>query len=110
MARGAGLTARLDPDGPALLAGVEELARAGVRTGASGRNWASYGDHVRGAEGLADWKRDLLCDPQTSGGLLVAAAPKSADEVLELLRARGFIAAAMVGRLHEGPAQIEIAG
>lgn len=98
MARGAGLTARIDP-APPLLPGVEALARAGVRTGASGRNWASYGASVDASGDLPDWKRDLLCDPQTSGGLLIAVEPAAAEAVMALVREAGFAAAAVVGRL-----------
>ncbi len=108
MARGAGLTAQIDAAAPVLLPGVEALARAGVRTGASGRNWTSYGASVSGAEALPDWTRDLLCDPQTSGGLLIAVDPAEADAVMDLVRARGFAYAARVGRLVEGAAQVRI--
>lgn len=108
MARGAGLTAEIDAAAPALLPGVEALAKAGVRTGASGRNWASYGADVEGAEPLPAWTRDLLCDPQTSGGLLVAVAPDHAEEVLDLARSRGFGFAAVVGRLVDGAARVSI--
>jgi selenide,water dikinase len=108
MARGAGLTAAIFPDGPALLPGVEDLAKAGVRTGASGRNWASYGASVRGADALPDWRRDLLCDPQTSGGLLIAVDPAEVAVTLDLLAARGFTRSAVVGRLKSGPPQIEL--
>jgi selenide,water dikinase len=108
MARGAGLTAEIFVDRPAVLPGVEALARAGVRTGASGRNWTSYESSVRGADTLPDWKRDLLCDPQTSGGLLIAVDPAEVGTVVELLRGRGFDNASVVGRLKEGPAQIEV--
>ncbi len=108
MARGAGLTVELLADGPVVLPGVETLAKAGVRTGASGRNWASYGASIHGADALADWKRDLLCDPQTSGGLLVAVDPAEVADILHLLTARGFNRSAVVGRLKSGPAQIEL--
>ncbi|HEY0437934.1 MAG TPA: selenide, water dikinase SelD [Phenylobacterium sp.] len=107
MARGAGLTAEISGE-PPLLDGVEALARAGVRTGASGRNWASYGEAVTLSGDLPDWRRDLLTDPQTSGGLLVACAPEAADAVLDLVRARGFSRAAAVGRLTAGPAQVRV--
>ncbi len=110
MARGAGLTAEIFADGPVVLPGVEALAKGGVRTGASGRNWTSYGASVRGADALPAWKRDILSDPQTSGGLLVAVDPAAAEAVLGLLRQRGFENAAVVGRLKEGPAGIEITG
>jgi selenide,water dikinase len=105
--RGSGLSADLGAE-PPLLDGVEALARAGVRTGASTRNWASYGAEVRLSAGLADWKRDLLTDPQTSGGLLIAVAPEAADAVLALVRERGFSAAAIVGRMADGPAQVRV--
>jgi selenide,water dikinase len=108
MARGAGLTAEIFADGPAILPGVEALAQAGVRTGASGRNWASYGAAVRGAEALPVWKKDILCDPQTSGGLLVAVDPAEVETVLDLLRQRGFSYASVVGRLKDGPGEVEI--
>jgi selenide,water dikinase len=108
MARGAGLTAQIDAAAPVLLPGVEALARAGVRTGASGRNWASYGATVTGAETLPDWTRDLLCDPQTSGGLLIAVDPADAQGIMELVRQRGFSLAAVVGRLVGGPPQVRV--
>jgi selenide,water dikinase len=105
--RGAGLTAEIGAE-PPLLAGVEALAQAGLRTGASTRNWASYGEAIRLPADLPDWRRDLLTDPQTSGGLLIAVAPEAADAVLSLVRERGFDRAAIVGRLREGPAEVVV--
>lgn len=105
MARGAGLTAEIVAE-PPLLAGVEDLARQGVRTGASTRNWASYGDAVRLPDGLPNWRRDVLTDPQTSGGLLIAVEAGEADAILALVRDRGFGRAAVVGRLTVGPPEI----
>lgn len=101
MARGAGLTAEIAADAPALLPGVEQLVQTGVRTGASGRNWDSYGAAVEDA-GIPSWRRDLLTDPQTSGGLLIAVSPEAADSLLALANARGFEHAAVVGRLVAG--------
>jgi selenide,water dikinase len=109
MCRGAHLSADLIAD-PPLLAGVEILARAGVRTGASGRNWQSYGDSVAFDPDFPDWRRDILCDPQTSGGLLIAAAPTAAREVLALARSRGFGRVVQVGRFRDGPAEISVRG
>lgn len=108
MCRGSGLRARIRFDAVPLLDGVADLARVPYRTGAAGRNWASYGEEVAIAPGLAGWKRDLLCDPQTSGGLLVAVAPDGAGKILELLRAAGFGRAAVIGEMRDGPPGIEI--
>ena len=99
MASGSGLVAELDAEAPPLLAGVEALVRAGVRTGASTRNWDSYGAKVEDTLGVPDWRRDLLTDPQTSGGLLIAVAPEAAEAVLSAARAAGFHHTEVVGRL-----------
>lgn len=104
MARGANLTAEITAT-PPLLPGVAALASDGLRTGASTRNWASYCDSVSLPDQFPDWRRDLLTDPQTSGGLLIAADPAAADTILSEARAAGFPDAAIVGRLVEGPAQ-----
>jgi selenide,water dikinase len=102
MARGSGLAVEIEAGATPLLDGVEALVRDGVRTGASGRNWASYGEGVTLPLGFADWRRDLLTDPQTSGGLLVAVAPAAAEAVLEAVRTAGFDRAAVVGRVVAG--------
>lgn len=110
MARGSGLTAVIDPGTVPLLAGVEALARGSVRTGASTRNWDSYGQDVIGADVLPDWQCDLLTDPQTSGGLLIAVAADQVESVMTRVRAAGFSSAAIVGRLNAGVAEVRILG
>ncbi|MDI1282525.1 selenide, water dikinase SelD [Brevundimonas sp.] len=110
MARGANLTVEIEAAAAPLLDGVETLARDGMRTGASGRNWASYGEGVVLPEGFDAWRRDLLTDPQTSGGLLIAVAADRAGAVLDLLRADGFERAAVVGRVVAGPAVVRVIG
>jgi selenide,water dikinase len=105
MARGANLTAEIDAS-PPLLPGVEALARDGLRTGASTRNWESYSDAVTLPANFEAWRRDLLTDPQTSGGLLIAVDPAAADSVLAMARKDGFTSAAIVGRLKAGPAGV----
>jgi selenide, water dikinase len=108
IARGSGVTVEISAAAPALLDGVEALARSGVRTGASGRNWESYGASVRLPEGLDAWRRDLLTDPQTSGGLLIAVSPEGADELLALARTQGFAATRVVGRVVAGAPEARV--
>jgi len=102
VARGSKLTAGLDWASVPRLAEAVALAEAGVSTGAAERNWASYGHEVELAPGIADWQRKFLCDPQTSGGLLVACAPDTVATVLEIFRQAGFAQAAPIGRLGTG--------
>ncbi|MBU1324847.1 MAG: selenide, water dikinase SelD [Alphaproteobacteria bacterium] len=106
MARGAGVSITLDA-APPTLPGVEALLAAGLRTGASGRNWAAYGHDVEGLDEGA--RRDLLTDPQTSGGLLISVGEDQAEALLALARADGFDRAAIVGRIDGGPAGVRVA-
>ncbi|MES2945481.1 MAG: selenide, water dikinase SelD [Pseudomonadota bacterium] len=102
LARGAKLKMQLELDKIPLLPGVLELAQAGVVTGASGRNWASYGAEVTLPAGISNAHQALLCDPQTSGGLLVACAPELEAVVLACFHQSGFVQAARVGVMLEG--------
>ena len=107
MARGSGCAARVDLASLPVLAGTRRLIGEGHVTGASARNWASYGARVSLGKAGAD-DRALLTDPQTSGGLLVACAPDSADAVLACFRRHGFAEAAIVGSVVEGDGTLEI--
>jgi selenide,water dikinase len=102
MARGSGLAVEINADAIPLLTGVEALSREGIRTGASGRNWASYGEAITLPADLPEGRRDLLTDPQTSGGLLVSVAADAAAGLLATIRAAGFDQAAIVGRVVDG--------
>ena len=106
--RGSGLTAELDYARLPILPLANELAQKGFITGASDRNWLAYGEHVVIPDGMADWQRKLLADPQTSGGLLVACSPSVADQVLDLFHQSGFGAAAVIGALRSGERQIVV--
>ena len=105
--RGSALCARIEWERVPLLPGALEFARAGLRTGASVRNWASYGEQGD-IGGHGDAQRDLLTDPQTSGGLLVSCAPEAAEQVLALFRAQGFARAAVIGEMRTGDARVEV--
>ena len=106
--RGSGLAATLQMKEIPLLHGVAGLAREGIRTGAAVRNWTSYGEAVQLMPEVAPWQRDLLCDPQTSGGLLIAVSQDGSDDVMRLLQARGHPLAAVVGQLAAGAAGIKV--
>jgi selenide,water dikinase len=100
--------ARLVFDRVPLLPGVLALARAGVITGASARNWAGYRDEVslHGGDGFT--AQALLTDPQTSGGLLVACAPDAVEDVLAVFSNECFEHAAVIGDFTAAPARIVV--
>lgn len=99
LARGSGLTAVVHYGALPWLAQTQALAAQGLVTGASGRNWAAYGDDVALDAGLPEVARALVTDPQTSGGLLVSCAPESKDAVLKVFADQGFEHAAVIGRM-----------
>jgi selenide,water dikinase len=106
--RASGVAAEVDSAQVPLLPQALELLQRGCVTGASGRNWASYGAEVRFADGLAGHWQPLLTDPQTSGGLLVSCAPEAVDAVLACFHDAGFGQAAVVGRLGEGAPGVSV--
>jgi selenide,water dikinase len=63
---------------------------------------------VQLAGGLTKVQRDLLTDPQTSGGLLVACDDASVDEVLRIFKTGGFDGAAVIGEIKSGPPQLQV--
>ncbi len=109
LARGAKCSVQLDWAKVPLLPGVRELAAQGMVTGASGRNWGSYGGDVNLPAGFPEADRALLTDPQTSGGLLVSCAPAQVDEVLAIFKRGGFEHAAVIGRVIDGPGRLIVA-
>ena len=88
--------------------GVADLVRAGHFTGASGRNWAGYGADVAIEAADAELVRARVTGPQTSGGLLVACAPRDADAVLAAFAREGFDRAAVVGEIVAGAPRVVV--
>ena len=107
--KGSNVAARVNWPALPLLPGAHALAAQGLVTGASGRNFAGYGDKVMLAPGLDAATRALLTDPQTSGGLLVACSPDAVDNVLAIFRSEGFNHARVVGEIVEGAPGVRVA-
>lgn len=109
MARGADLTAVIEAASLPLLSEAAALAEQGFVTGASHRNWASYGEHVTLPAGIPDWRRHLLTDPQTSGGLLIACDASAADGLVAEIVEAGYPAARTIGTLEAGSPAVRVA-
>ena len=104
--RGSRLAAEVDFSSIPMIDEALDWVKQGVATGASTRNWAGYGHDVEFTG--EEWKRKVLTDPQTSGGLLVACAADSQREVLSEFKKRGFGEARVIGRLKAGAAKISV--
>lgn len=80
--------ARIDFARLPLLPGLREYICDGVIPGGTRRNFESFGAMVSGIDD--DYRRAILCDPQTSGGLLIAAAEKTLPEIQAIFSEAGL--------------------
>jgi selenide,water dikinase len=106
--RGSKLAAEVRFDALPVIPEALEWVKQGVATGASDRNWKGYGAEVFTEKEFPEWKRKLLSDPQTSGGLLVACAPAAEKQVLKHFESHGFAGARNIGTLRAGKPGITI--
>ncbi len=103
LAAASGVSARIEAGAVPLLPGARELAAAGVTTGGAARNRAFAEGLAEVSASVPDEVVELLFDPQTSGGLLLAVPPARAGALEGELAERG-VSGRAVGRLGEGPA------
>ena len=106
--RGSKLAGEVRFDALPVIPEALEWVQQGVATGASDRNWKGYGAEVVLPSGAPEWKRKLLSDPQTSGGLLVACAPAAERSVLAEFARHGFAEARTIGRLSAGLPRVTV--
>ena len=104
MLRGSGVAAEISAATVPLLPGVADLAGAGCVPGGTKRNLEDLGQDVMWDDGLSEAQRIILCDAQTSGGLLIAVPAARAERLLAELAVEATPAAAVIGRVVEGPA------
>jgi selenide, water dikinase len=108
MARGSNVALSICFDDIPFLSQAADLAQQHFVTGASARNWTSYNESVALPFGFPDWRRDLITDPQTSGGLLLACAPDRATELACTVAEAGYPHTRIVGHAEIGRPAITI--
>ena len=95
--QGSNLAAHIQYDKVPLLPSIERYIEMGCSPGGAQRNFDSYGEHL---SPMSDTHRQILCDPQTSGGLLVAVTPDAEAAFQDITHSAGLSLAAM-GELRE---------
>jgi selenide,water dikinase len=108
LARGGGVSLDIRTDQIPFLTQAAALAQAGYVTGASHRNWDSYGGAVVLPADMPAWRRALLTDPQTSGGLLVACRAAYAGTICDRIVAAGYPRAQIIGSVAAGAPVVRI--
>ncbi|MDH5737758.1 MAG: selenide, water dikinase SelD [Gammaproteobacteria bacterium] len=87
MCEGSSLGAKIDYSAVPRLPHIEEYLSLGAVPGGTERNFVSYGHKISLLDSI---KKQVLCDPQTSGGLLVAVRPDSEKEFLVVASSHGL--------------------
>ena len=100
---GSRCAARIDAAAVPMLDFARGLAAEGLVPGGSRKNLAYVEAHARFGPRVDEATRILLCDAQTSGGLLVAVPPEGERTMLAELERRGAPARAVIGEIVEGP-------
>ncbi len=109
MVRQSRVTAEVTADNVPMFDGVLDYVRAGLVSGAIERNREYASQFVRAAKDVSEDVLNVLYDPQTSGGLLIAVGEHEAPALLRRLHRRGVRAAAVIGRvLSKSPGKIII--
>ena len=108
MCKGSQLRAHVDFSAIPLMPRALEFVESGYMTGASTRNWESYGEGIQLASDLDHAAKILLTDPQTSGGLLVSCTPDTVTEVLSIFLQQGFSHVSVIGEMLEGEMGVEV--
>jgi selenide,water dikinase len=103
MARASSVTLSFEAAAIPLFTGVREIAPAN-RSGGMSSNREHFGPATAFRSPAAEALADLVFDPQTSGGLLIAVAPEDADSAMDRLAATG-VSAALVGSAETRSAQ-----
>ena len=109
MVRGSRVGAEIQLGKVPVLPGAWELLEQGVAPGGTHRNLQSVAGSAQWHPDLSEQEQLLLCDAQTSGGLLIAVAADKQDELLAELKSTGVAGAVVVGRVTEEPVgQIQV--
>lgn len=101
MAEESGVTLRIDFKSLPLLPAARELAERGFLTGGGAANLKSAEERIGSEREISGLEKVLLCDPQTSGGLLISLDPGNSDRFIEMLEERGIEGAAVIGEVTE---------
>src|SRR5205807_7815263 len=104
MTAASAVTARIWADAVPVLAAAREYGLAGITPGGTHANWRFLAEWVTYQEGVTKEAQLLLCDAQTSGGLLASVPAPAAEAVVNALRSAGVNEAAVIGRIESAGA------
>ncbi len=98
MADGSGVCLEIDVDRIPVMDEALDMYRRGMNTGVNAFNRQMVTAYTRFEVDLPDWHREIVYDPQTSGGLLAAVPADQGPDLVASLREAGVSAAVVIGR------------
>ena len=84
------------------------MYKRGMTTGVNAYNRKMVEKHCRFETELPSWNEEIVFDPQTSGGLLVAVTQAQGEDLINALHAKGVTAAKIIGHIHEPKREIHL--
>lgn len=99
MARGSGVRLEIGVDDLPVMEEALAMYEKGMSTGANPANRRMVAKHIRFERDLPAWHQEIVFDPQTSGGLMVAVPGEQGDSLLKALQEGGVEHASMIGRV-----------
>ena len=97
MTRASGVNAKIYADKVPVIDSTTEMAMAGAIPGGTENNMEYLSEWIQWSESISDINKALLCDAQTSGGLLISVNPDFADDLVNDLHKEGVIDAQFIG-------------
>ena len=94
---------KIDSSSLPLFPRVEEFAKMGLIPPGTQRNRKFRGEKVEFADGVPEWRRWIMFDAQTSGGLVLAIHPEKAEALLKRLHEEGVEKASIIGEVIREP-------
>ncbi|MBF0362820.1 MAG: selenide, water dikinase SelD [Oligoflexia bacterium] len=94
MCEGSGVNAEIDFKRVPIIKSIDKYLELKTIPGGTKRNWNSYGHKISletSSENISEMQKNILCDPQTSGGLLIAVDANREGEVKEILKRNNLI-------------------
>ncbi len=105
MCEGSELSAQIDADRVPAINVLDQYIEQKCIPGGTHRNWESYGHHITS---ITDHQKAVFCDPQTSGGLLVAVDPAYGQEFITFCKGKGMELESFGKMVAGGPALVTI--
>lgn len=101
MASGSGVRLEFTIDDIPVMQEALEMYAKGVSTGVNRHNRQLVENHLRFEKNIPEWHREIVYDPQTSGGLMVAVPRSQGHELITALKAAGVEQSCIIGNVQK---------